>query len=222
MTDATADKDEMKMTNQHVHWVTTAALAILLSSMARPAHASVITFDTLAATNNFVGGSVAGFEIAPDNGAIGAGVFEGTFGLGTFWGAAVSGANIVTNYNTHVGQISRSAPFDFTGAYFNPGISAPDIVAFAGLDAADHVLFTQTVALDPDWQFLTFNWQGISKFRWDPVGNQNIGLDNFTYNVPTDVTVVPEPSSLWLLGSGVVAAACIKRRKYRLRVGRSA
>jgi hypothetical protein len=75
-------------------------------------------------------------------------------------------------------------------------------VNFSGLNDLGAVLFATSFTVGPTWEFVAFNWSGISSFRWDPISPNsisNIGIDDFTFNT----TPVPEPSSVLLFGFGL-------------------
>ena len=181
-----------------------------------PASASVLTFDSITSTNNFNGVTIQGFNLVSGR----AGVYDGTSGNGTFWGAAYTPDNVMTNFGSRVGEITRSTAFTFNGAYFHrDNRDADTVVNFAGLDAADNVLFTKSATVTDDWTYIDFNWAGINKFTWDPVtpdSISNVGIDNFTYD---EFSSVPEPTSIatWLLVCAGGLGFAVKRRVHRHR-----
>ena len=55
---------------------------------------------------------------------------------------------------------------------------------------------------------------GINGFVAGPSGGNTLGGGTFTI-APADVTAIPEPASLILLGTGLLGAAAARRRKAR-------
>jgi hypothetical protein len=118
------------------------AVLMILASV-RAASADVLTFDTIVAPNAFTDGLVIdAFSLTGvSNPTLTAGVFSVTARPDIWGGSAVSGANVMTNYNARTGEITRSTPFDFVGAYFHQDIrNVPTLVDFSGLDSVGGVL----------------------------------------------------------------------------------
>jgi hypothetical protein len=66
---------------------------------------------------------------------------------------------------------------------------------------------------------LVFNGSGIAALELNDIGNGQfiIPYATFTFKGKGDLTVVPEPGSLFLMGTGLVGLGIILRRKYCFR-----
>ena len=201
-----------------VSWPSRLAAAVLVVlSGTTTASADVLTFDTIVAPNNFTINDLVidDFSLTgASNTTLTAGVFDTTVRTDIWGGTAVSGENVMTNWNSRTGEITSSTSFDFEGAYFHQDIrNGPTLVNFFGLNDVGTVLYSTSFVVGDTWQFVTFDWAGISAFRWDPVSPtvSNVGIDDFTYSVAR----VPEPTILVLFGLGIGMMAATRRRVSR-------
>jgi hypothetical protein len=140
-----------------------------------------------------------------------------TYKASNLWApAAVSGSNVLINFNSLVGELNNVAGFDFNSAWFTAdgrysGATSQD-VQVNGYALDNSLLFTQTINLTTAPRFFTFNWSHLSRLTWDPTGantTNNIAIDNLTYNA----NVVPEPASMALLGLGLLGLFTLRRRQ---------
>ena len=165
--------------------------------------ADVLDFDSITAPNNFDNTLVIdGFTLPAGF----AGVFDATVVNGAIFPAAHSGPNAMLNWNSRVGEIFRDEAFNFEGAFFHPDNRDGDaMVDFAGYDGGGNLLYSESRLISGTWTYHEFNWDGITRFTWDPVSPDisNIGIDDFTYNVP-------EPSSIALIA--MVGLISLRRR----------
>lgn len=169
-------------------------------------HAAVLTFDTIDAPNTCVvwGGSIDGFTIGDET----AGFVEDPACSFLNSDGAFSPPNMMVNFNSRVGTIIKdSGTFDLNGAYFHADDrNGNTMVDFAGYDLSDTLIFSKTIEITADWQWVAFDWAGISKFTWDPVNPSvsNVSVDDFTYDgggpsvAPTPAMPVPVMST-WAL-----------------------
>lgn len=168
-------------------------------------HATVLNFDSIVGSDcssPVWGASVDGFTL---EGAT-AGVFDDTNCGFINSDGAFSPPNMMVNFNSEIGTISKDVgTFDFNGAYFHADDrDGSTMVDFAGYDLSDTLIFSKTEEITTDWQWVSFEWAGISKFTWDPVSpnsTSNVSIDDFTYDgLPTVEPSVPVPTmSQWAL-----------------------
>ena len=88
-------------------------------------------------------------------------------------------------------------------------------VRFQGLDGiGGNILNTMDVVIGAFWQEIFFSgWNNIKTFSWDPISPtaSNIAIDDFTYN--TQLTPLPEPAPLALLGLGLLGLGMARKRR---------
>ncbi len=111
---------------------------------------------------------------------------------------AFSGSQYLLNFNSRVGTLVRDAgEFYLNGAYFHADDRAGSaLLEFAGYDSSDVLLFSTSVQVGTDWQWVQFDWPGITKFTWDPVNPDvtNISVDDLTFDAAVIGEQVAVPS----------------------------
>ncbi len=120
-----------------------------------------------------------------------------------------SGEFIAYNTDNNPALVSSSSLFDFIGASFTSLFDATNTLYITGYRAGAEVYY-QELALN-DLSFTLFqplNWTGIDAMSFMTEGF-HFGMDNFEYQPSAPV---PEPSTLLLLGSGLVGLARMKRK----------
>ena len=109
------------------------------------------------------------------------------------------------------GTVTISAPngtFDFIGASFTGGWGTVTVDAegYSG----NNLIYTQSETAyngSPTWY--DFNFMGIDRLVFIGYGdNTDYAVDNFTYNL----NPVPEPTTMLLLGSGLISLAGFRRK----------
>lgn len=167
---------------------------LVLFSWAVLAQAEVLDFESPVVT------SCGDWGISPDGWTIeggtaavsddGACAFLNTDG-------AYSGKQYIVNFNSMVGTLTRDAgAFDLNGAYVHADDrNGPATIDFAGYDASDTLLYSATVVVGTDWQWVALDWPGITTFTWDPTTPDvtNITIDDLTFNGTPAVPYVPVP-----------------------------
>lgn len=191
-----------------------AAFAALVIG-ATPAQADTLTFDETVGLVPWGGGALAdGFSIPGLTATAGA----ATDMAGIAPNTAFSGRQAMFNYNTREARLLRDSAFDMTGAWFKDdvrgNIPEPSTFRATGYDENGVLLYDSVHELTGTWTFIAINMSGISDFRFNPLNPdvQNMQMDDLHYN---DAAAVPEPSTLALLGLGVIGIALRSRRKMK-------
>jgi len=81
------------------------------------------------------------------------------------------------------------------------------------------LVFSKQVEISTEWQWISFDWAGISKFTWDPVSPEttsNVTIDNFTYDESVSEEHVPVPT-MTTYGVALAIMALLLTAGYRLR-----
>jgi hypothetical protein len=198
---------------KHVRSATLLALtAGIALAMAAPASAQ-ITFDDLdhveAIPNGYGGLNWSNFSAHDGSGAPGSGYNTGR----------VSSPNVAFNLNANPAELSSLNPFMLNSGYFtaawNNGLT---LNVYGYLDGSQS-FFESFILNTTGPSLLTFNWE-VDRVRFVSSGGVNQGLggagahfamDNLTINAAQ--SVVPEPMSMVLLGTGLAGVAVIRRRK---------
>ena len=135
-----------------------------------------------------------------------------------YFNGIVSGDSVAFNADGAPATILGATPFTFNSAYFtaawHTGLNL-SIIAYSGNTAA----FSATLTLNPSAPSLFApNWSGIDRLSFVSSGGQSgvpgwggtqFALDNFTFAS----TPVPEPSTLVLLGTSLLAALALRGRR---------
>ncbi len=129
-------------------------------------------------------------------------------------------------YNDFAGTSTTSGNlFDFNGAYLTAGWKDGLIIEVSG-SANGITQYNKTVTVNTSQaQWFDFNFFDIDSLTfWAYGGTRNPDLDNdgeffildnFTYNEPRPTTEVSEPSSLMLLGLGIILLGVISQGRKR-------
>ena len=202
-----------------------AVLIFFLVATGRTTVAQTLTFEGIPSSNN---------GIAIPNG-YGGFVWSNFFALdmtsphpvlGTGNRCVVSGINCISNGRGQIASLKSATPFTFNSAYmvawFNGalGNGAPFNLTVTGLLGATQ-MFQTTFSLGGAAATLhTFNWANIDELVFDgrtpnPGANANwLLIDNATFLQPS---TVPEPGSVVLVGTGLVALLAAGRLRGRRR-----
>ena len=215
-------------------WSAVLASTLLLTlAVAVPAHAQVttVTFNTLTESSpgsgtRFIGNCYAesGFLFTavglPCTGASAANVFVAGSANSPFFGGGTSPSLLLNSSDASVIQVTRmdGAFFNFTGIALAPFGGAATTVVFTGMRGT--TLLSRTVTLtgtQSGFQTFTFEgfFNGVSSIRIaasNEFGEPLVKFDDFATSAVAGV--VPEPSSVVLLATGLfgVGVVVIRRR----------
>jgi hypothetical protein len=139
------------------------------------------------------------------------------------FGCNPSGINCATNAFGLTAAVARPTRFSFLSGYFT---------AWAGFNTLNQpftmlvrgrrgslVMHTATITVPSARTLFTFNWTDIDRVEFSPADINWFLLDDFTYGpqfyAPPPPTVIPEPVTLVLLGSGLVGIGAVRLRRRR-------
>ena len=136
----------------------------------------------------------------------------------------VSGDYVAFNRWERTGFIS-DGEFDFNGAYltgaWNDGLNIRVEGFLNGNRLYDETVVVDTIVNTPESNWFTFNYEGIDSLEFSSFGGIDSGtsgsgthfaMDNFTFNEPMEAAPVPEPATMFLLGTGLVGIGYAKRK----------
>lgn len=120
----------------------------------------------------------------------------------------VSGEWVAFNFQNNMAVVSDGL-FDFNGAWITSAWDSTDILTVQGfLDG--NLLYSIDLVINnltPTW--LQADFFGVDTLTFDSAG-YHFAMDNFTFN---EGAPVPEPSTLLLLGAGIVGLAVYRKKK---------
>lgn len=137
-----------------------------------------------------------------------------------YYNGVISPNNVAYNAYAQTAYVTSVVDFDFNGAYFtgawNDGLNINVLGFNNGIQLYDSTIIVSAFTS----MFYNLSFQGVDELRFTSFGGTDVpnfsgdgahfAMDNFTYN---DVSAVPEPSTVLLLGAGLLGAAMVGRRK---------
>jgi PEP-CTERM motif len=185
----------------------------LMLLSAASARAATLTFDSLAQPGidlTVVGPlyTESGFNVSASS------LFSGQTGSQDFTGTGT----LLSGTNTFTVAASDASAFDFTGITLwelNRGTNSPIFVKFTGAFAGGGTI-AQTVATDGLFNGDAFTFVGftnLASLHIETANGRTFQIDNV--NASPAATPVPEPTSMLLLGTGILGAGVRHWRQKR-------
>jgi hypothetical protein len=172
------------------------------------AAADVLTFDNIGSSYDLIPSEYGGFNwgnmYSTDPMADG---FSGTGyenGIVSGWVVAFNG------YGRPAIATSVGSDFDFEGAWFTSAWYDDNILTVEGYDNNSLVSTIQMVLNTTTPQWLNANFKDIDELRFR-TSDWQFAMDNFTYNQNASSST-PEPSTMLLLGSGLIGLVGFGRK----------
>jgi hypothetical protein len=136
---------------------------------------------------------------------------------GTGYATGTTGSRSIFLYNFGNSAITSSTLFDFVGADFAAAWNASQTVTLMGYRGGVMVGSTSATITNTAATFVTANFMGIDELRISGTGSQ-INIDQFTTGeIGIDATTTaPEPASIALMGTGLLAIGGLAARRKRV------
>jgi PEP-CTERM motif len=188
---STACKTLSAKSNSFQMLILTAAIALFALCATRSMRADTLTYDVTLTPGN--GSTIGGTGVITLNGAT----------------PAASG---VTDYTVANGGL-QNLTFSIDGESFNlAGAQGNALVEFTNGVLTD-ITFSEEIGTNPYMgDRFALHTSGVYAFYYNNEQSQSDGT--FTGNLVSDVSAVPEPSSLALFGTGVLGVAGAFRRRF--------
>lgn len=194
-------------------------LTILVSAAKESARGStIVNFDDLPGAEGIIPDGYTGlnWNFSYIDTAAGWSFPKSAYSVGVVSGTKVAIPGQVDAFGTSIASISVPTRFDFLGGYFSTPFGDKLSINIKGYQDGNLLYSTFAVASDSHPTLISLNFLGVDEVQFSSPSPSSIpGFGNFTMDdlIVANITPVPLPPSLPLLGSAIVAITFLRRKR---------